>query len=102
MLKDAQAAGSSFYRAVAADPKFTRAWIELGTVLFSQKQAEAGKDAFRKAMATDPTQPAIPKVLGMGLMSVARFEDAVPVWQEFIKTFADDMDGPANLGRCLL
>jgi tetratricopeptide (TPR) repeat protein len=89
------------YRAVGADPKFARAWVTLGTLLLMQKQKDAGMDAFHKAMAAEPTQPAIPKTLGMGLMANAQFEDAVAVWHEFIKEYPGDGDGPANLAACL-
>jgi len=93
---------SSLYRAVSADPKFTRAWVILGGLLLMQQQVDAGMDAFHKAMAADPTQPAIPKALGLSLMSGSRFEDAVPVWQDYVKTHPDDLDGTAGLGTCLL
>jgi tetratricopeptide (TPR) repeat protein/transglutaminase-like putative cysteine protease len=99
---DAQDAVSSLYRAVAADPKFARAWVMLGSVLFIQKQKDAGIEAFHKAMIADPAQPAIPKALGYGLMADSKFEDAVPVWQDFVKAYPDDADGPANLGHCLV
>ena len=100
--RDLPDATSSLYRAVAADPKFTRAWVLLGGLLLMQNQVDAGVDAFRKAMASDPGQPAIPKVLGMSLMSASRFEEAVPVWQDFVKQYPNDLDGVANLGRCLM
>ena len=99
---DTQGAVSSLYRSVSADPKFTRAWVLLGTLLFKQNQIDAGMDAFHKAMAADPNRSAIPKVLGYGLMGSGRFEDAIPVWQDYIKAHPEDADGPANLGNCLL
>jgi len=99
---DLPGAVSSLYRAVSADPKFTRAWVFLGMLLLQQKQEDAGMDAFRKAMATAPKEAAIPKALGFGLMAQLRFEDAIPVWQDFIKAHPDDVDGPGNLGNCLL
>lgn len=99
---DMAGAVSSLYRAVSTDPKFTRAWVLLGTELLMQKQVSAGMDAFHKAMATDPDQAAIPKALGFGLMRTAQLADAVPVWQDYIKSHPDDVDGPANLGNCLL
>ena len=71
-------------------------------LLLGQKQVDAGMDAFHKAMAADPAQPAIPKALGYSLMADSRFEDAVPVWQDYMKAHPDDVDGPANLGNCLL
>lgn len=67
-----------------------------------QKQMDAGMDAFHKAMAADPKQPVVPKLLGFSLMANSQYEDAIPVWHDFIKTFPDDADGPSNLGSCLL
>jgi tetratricopeptide (TPR) repeat protein len=99
---DSQTAISSLYRAVAADPKFTRAWVLLGTLLLSQKQKDAGIDAFHKAMAADPELAAIPKALGISLMAAEQTEDAIAVWQDFVKTHPDDLDGPANLGGCYM
>jgi len=100
--RDPQSAVSSLYRAVSVDQKFTRAWVMLGTLLLTQKQKDAGIEAFQKAIASDPDQAAIPKALGWGLMGSSQFEDAVPVWQDYIKAHPDDLDGTANLGRCLL
>jgi len=99
---DLSGAVSSLYRAVAADPKFTRAWVILGGVLLMQKQKDAGTEAFRKAIAIDPAQTAIPKAFGFSLMADSQFEDAVPVWHDFTKAHPDDVDGPANLGDCLM
>jgi tetratricopeptide (TPR) repeat protein/transglutaminase-like putative cysteine protease len=98
--RDLHGAVSSLYRAVAVDPKFTRAWVMLGELLLGQKQVDAGIDAFHKAMAADPEQPAIPKALGWTLMARANYDEAIPVWQDYMKAHPDDDDGPANLGRC--
>ena len=68
MRSDPQSAVSSLYRAVSVDPKFTRAWVMLGSLLLTQKQKDAGIDAFEKAIASDPKQTAIPKALGWSLM----------------------------------
>jgi tetratricopeptide (TPR) repeat protein len=95
-------ATSSLYRAVTADPNFTRAWLVLGGLLLTQHQVDAGMDAFHKAMEADPTQPAIPKALGWSLMAASQYEEAVPVWQDYVKAHPDDLDGPLNLGKCLL
>jgi tetratricopeptide (TPR) repeat protein len=99
---DVQGAISSLRRAVAADPKFARAWVMLGIMLFAQKQVDDGTDAFHKAMAAEPSQAAIPKALGLSLMANLKFEDAVPVWKNYMKAHPDDIDGPTNLGMCLL
>jgi tetratricopeptide (TPR) repeat protein len=96
-----QGALSSLYRAVSVDPKFTRGWVLLGTLLLQQKQVDAGMEAFHKAMAADPEQPAIAKFLGYGLMADSQLEKAVSVWQDYIKAHPGDIDGPSNLGNCL-
>jgi tetratricopeptide (TPR) repeat protein len=100
--RDLQTAVSSLYRAVAADPKFTRAWLELGQILFTQMQNDAALDAFHKAIAADPDEPAVPKAVGYGLMASNHFADAVTVWLEYIKAHPDDGDGLTNLGNCLM
>lgn len=102
MKQDMQTAVSSLYRAVAADPKFTRAWVYLGTLLFTQNQKDAGMDAFHKAMAADPEETAIPKALGYGLMRSHQTDDAIGVWQEFIQKHPEDVEGQTNLGSCFM
>lgn len=100
--RDLQGAASSLYRAVAADPKFARAWVILGELLLVQKQKDAAVEAFHKAMASDPEEPRIPKALGLGLMWNSYLEDAIPVWQDFVKAHPDDVDGPTYLGSCFV
>jgi tetratricopeptide (TPR) repeat protein len=102
MKHDMQAATFSLYRAVEADPKFTRAWLLLGGLLLQQKQVDAGIDAFHKAIESDLQQPALPKALGWSLMAISQYEQATAVWQDYIKKHPDDADGPDNLGSCLL
>jgi tetratricopeptide (TPR) repeat protein len=98
--QDPESAISSLYRATTADPKFTRAWVSLGGLLLNHKQVEAGIEAFHKAMAIDPAQPAIPKALGWTLMAAGQFIRAAEVWQDYAKAHPDDIDGPTNLGTC--
>ena len=70
-------------------------------LLLMQKQKDAGIDAFQKAIASDPNQPAIPKALGLSLMGNSQFEDAIPVWKDYTKAHPEDLDGVASLGACL-
>ncbi len=100
--RNASNAISSLYRAVAADPKFTRAWVVLGSILLAQGQLDAGVDAFHKAGNTDPDEAAIPKALGFMLMASSHLEQATTVWQDFVKAHPDDPDGALNLAQCLL
>jgi tetratricopeptide (TPR) repeat protein len=97
--QDIQSAMSSLYRAVAADPKFTRAWIALGSLLMASKQDEGGREAFRKAIESDPKQVLPHKTYAIALMSTMKFEDAVPEWQEVMKLAPDDPDAPSMLAH---
>lgn len=103
-MSEANVAGaiSSLKQAVEKDPKFVRAWVLLGVFRFMQKDLEGGKEAMRKAAALVPQERAIPKLLGYGLIGDGKYADAVPVWQDYMKAFPDDVDGGLNLGTCLL
>ncbi len=99
---DLQTAVSSLYRAVAADPKFTRAWLQLGQILSTQRQDDAALEAYHKAIAAAPDEPAVRKAAAYSLMASRRFADAASIWQDYIKAHPDDGDGPTNLGNCLM
>jgi len=99
--RNAASAVSSLYRAVAADPKFTRAWVMLGTLLISQGQLDAGTDAFHKAIETRPNEPDIPKALAYILMASSHFEQATSAWQDYVKANPDDLDGTMGLSQSL-
>jgi cytochrome c-type biogenesis protein CcmH/NrfG len=95
---DPQSAIASLYRSVAEDPKFVRGWLKLGSFLMSVNQADAGTDAFKKAIAVSPEEPASYKMYAIVLMARDKFDDAVPVWQSYIKLEPNDFDGAVNLG----
>ena len=98
---DPTGAISNLKQAVAADPKFTRAWLRLGSLQAGMRQSDDAIASFRKAIACDPKQPFPYKVLAFTLMSMNRGADAIPVWQDLVKVVPDDRDAPANLGALL-
>lgn len=100
--QDFQAAISSLYRSVGADPKFARGWVMLGGILMSLHQNDSANDAFQKAMAADPDEAATRKIYALTLSLSAKFAEAVPVWQDYIKLAPQDAVGPANLGMALV
>jgi tetratricopeptide (TPR) repeat protein len=99
---DLQSAVSSLYRAVSADPKFTRAWITLGGYLMGTHQFEAGMDAFRKVIATNPKEPVTQKLFALSLMAASKTEEAISAWQDYTKLDPEDADGFFNLGSMFL
>jgi tetratricopeptide (TPR) repeat protein len=100
--QDVQTATSSLYRSVAVDPKFVRAWLTLGELLMMLHQTDPGMEAFQKALAADPQAAAPRKLYGYSLAANSKFEEAVPVWQSYVKLVPGDGDGPGNLGLSLL
>ena len=100
--KDSQTAIASLYRSVAADPKFIRAWLRLGAFLMSVGQWEAGIDAFKKATAANPQEPVSYKVYAYASMAKGNYNEALPVWQSYVKFQPDDPDGPMNLGNIFI
>ncbi len=98
---DATGAISNLKQAVAADPKFTRAWLRLGSLQAGMRQTDDAIASFRKAIACDPKRPFPYKVLAFTLMSMNREADAIPVWQDLLKIVPDDRDAPPNLGALL-
>lgn len=102
MRGEMQAMIAALKRAVAADPKFIRAWLMLAGSYMAMDQVDSGLDALRKAVATDPKQPLPLKMLGFALMQARRYEDAAGTWLQFIQLAPDDLDGYANLGVTFL
>jgi tetratricopeptide (TPR) repeat protein len=97
-----QNAVTLLYRAVAADPKFVRAWATLGLYLITTRQFDPGMDAFKKAIAADPQEAATQKLYALALTNTSKFEEAIPIWQSFIRLVPEDADGPGNLGIALI
>lgn len=100
--QDFQAATSSLYRSVGLDPKFARAWLTLGELLMTSHQTDSGMDAFQKAIAAAPQEPAIYKMYGYSLDASSKFAEAVPIWQAYIKLTPEDPDGFGCLGLALI
>ncbi|HSZ20962.1 MAG TPA: DUF3857 domain-containing protein [Candidatus Acidoferrum sp.] len=99
MGPDQLAAVDSLKRAVAADPKFTRGWVTLGSLYMALSQTDAGLDAFHKAIDSDPNQPISYQMLATALMSQHRVEDAIQVWQALLKAAPEDRNAIRNLGE---
>ena len=93
---------STLQQSVAADPKFARAWVSIADLdIWNGRQSEA-LDAYHKAIAAEPTQPYPYKALGVALMGMRKFDDAIPIWQELLKKAPDDRDALMNLGSVYL
>jgi tetratricopeptide (TPR) repeat protein len=74
--RDAQGAISSLHKAVGADPKFTREWAMLGTVLAAQRQYADAAGAFEAALKIKSDSPELQAMLGMLYMKSGEREKA--------------------------
>lgn len=97
--QDAKGGIASLDRAVEMDPKFVRARLSLGESYEFSLQPDESLEAYRKTIAIDPRLTVAYKVLGYTLLSNKQFEEAIPVWQEFIKVVPSDSDGLAKHGQ---
>jgi protein O-GlcNAc transferase len=79
-----------------------RAWATLGLYLVSAGQFDPGMDAFQKAIAADPQKAATQKLYALALTHTWKFEEAVPIWQAYIRLVPEDAEGPGNLGIALM
>ena len=86
-------------RAVAADPKFTRGWVTLGSLYMALSQSDAGLDAFHKAIDSDPKQPVSYQMLAAAFMSLRRVDDAIQAWQALLKVVPEDRNAIRNLAE---
>jgi tetratricopeptide (TPR) repeat protein/transglutaminase-like putative cysteine protease len=98
---DPRSATSFLERAVELDPKWSDAWMMLGSARLAQRQNDSGIDAFRRAVSLDPANVRAYKVLGFALMSIHRDAQAVQVWRDLLKVSPEDRDAPSNLGNLL-
>jgi tetratricopeptide (TPR) repeat protein len=99
MGPDQAGAVDALKRAVAADPKFTRGWVTLGSLYMALSQTDAGLDAFHKAIDSDPKQPVSYQMLASAFMTLRKVDDAIQVWQALLKVAPEDRNAIRNLGE---
>jgi tetratricopeptide (TPR) repeat protein/transglutaminase-like putative cysteine protease len=99
--RDNPAATNALQRAVELDPKFTRAWLELVTMLMVGKQNDAALDAARKAIDSDPKNLIPRKAYASVLTALRRSDAAMGAWRECLKISPDDPEANTVLGDVL-
>jgi tetratricopeptide (TPR) repeat protein len=99
---DRAAAAESLKNAVAADPKFTRAWLRLAAMQSVTRQYDDAVGSYRSAMAINPKQAFPYKALAYSLVGMNRRAEAIQVWSELLSAVPDDPDAPASLGSLLV
>jgi len=101
-LGDRPAALSGFKRAVEADPKFTRGWLELALAYMSFGQNDSALDALRKAIESDPKQLVARRIYALVLTGLRRPDAAMDAWRETLKIAPGDREANSGLGTLLV
>lgn len=99
---DRSSAIAALKHAVALDPNFSRAWIELGGMYAGTPEKSSALDAFRNAVAAEPKQVVPYKLLAFACVADRRPGEAIAVWQKLQSVAPDDRDIAPNLGGLLL
>jgi len=99
---DETSAERSFKGAVAADPNFTRAWVELSTIYLLRGQNDAALDALRKAIDSDDEARAPRRMYAHALTFMRREQAALQAWKDLLKIAPDDVDANKNEAALLV
>lgn len=97
-----QSAAISLRHALAIDPKFTRAWIELAVVYMRQNNQEAALDALVKAIACDEKSVVPRRFYAYSLTILQRTQAAMAAWREVLKIAPDDSGANSQLAALLV
>jgi tetratricopeptide (TPR) repeat protein/transglutaminase-like putative cysteine protease len=101
--QDFTAATDALKRAVALDPTFCRAWIELAsTEYFGLRDPKSALNAFQSAIQADPKQVIPYKLLAFLYMGTGKTDDAIAIWQKLRTVAPEDRDLTSNLGSLYL
>jgi tetratricopeptide (TPR) repeat protein len=93
---------SAFKLAVEADPKFTRAWVELATSCWARRDNDAGLDALRKAIDSAPKSLAVREMYAFMLTTLGRKEAGAQAWREALQIAPDDAGANTALAGLLM
>jgi TolB-like protein/tetratricopeptide (TPR) repeat protein len=97
-----------FERAVAADPKYVRALVELGHVYSTKADYlalpelnERSLEAFRRALEIQPSSARAWRQMGVTLMSLRRDEEAMAATARALELAPEDPGALGSMGRAL-
>jgi len=72
-------------QAIAADPKYTRAWIDKGNVLIRLNRTEEAISAFNSALTLENNLPEIWNSRGEALMTMGKYSEALDSFDNALK-----------------
>ncbi|MFZ0278175.1 MAG: DUF3857 domain-containing protein [Candidatus Sulfotelmatobacter sp.] len=101
-LGDHLTAVSTFKRAVEVDPKFTRAWLEMGAIYWASGQVDSALDVARNAIDSDPKQVLARKTYAYALVRLSRPEAAMDAWRGVLEIAPEDSEANSGIAFALM
>ncbi len=98
LARDNASAIAALKHAVSLDPKFSRAWIELGWTHSATGDKDSALGAYQKAVEADPNQIVPYKILAYYYAFLANRDQAIATWEKLRRIAPDDPDIALNLG----
>jgi tetratricopeptide (TPR) repeat protein/transglutaminase-like putative cysteine protease len=89
-------------RAVEVDPKFTRAWLEIGASYIAINKRDLALEAFLKAVESDPKALVARKSYALMCSLLRRQDAAIDAWREALKIDPDDREANEALASLLM
>ncbi len=99
---NSKSAEAALKRALDADPKFTRASVELATVYLTQQQNDAALDVLRKAIDADAKAEVPRRVYAYTLTFLRRDDAAYQAWLAMVKIAPDDAEANSMVATSLI
>ncbi|MGH7368626.1 MAG: tetratricopeptide repeat protein [Candidatus Rokuibacteriota bacterium] len=99
---DQGAAAAAYQKAIAADPKFSWPYANLGRLYMDLDQYDLALDWLGTAIRINPNHARAHANRGVALQSLRRYQDAVPAYRAALALDPEDAATHANLGRSLL
>jgi tetratricopeptide (TPR) repeat protein len=99
---DQGAAAVAYQKAIAADPKFSWPYANLGTLYMELDQYDLALEWLGTAVRINPNHFRAHANMGVALQTLRRYEEAVGAYRAALALEPDDAASHANLGRSLL
>ncbi|BDU75095.1 tetratricopeptide repeat-containing S1 family peptidase [Mesoterricola sediminis] len=90
----------AYQRAVDLDPRYTKAWNNLGSALDSLNRFAEAQTAFRRALAARPDYGLAWLNLGASLLNSGRLQEAIPALEQGLALQGDHAESWARLAYC--
>jgi tetratricopeptide (TPR) repeat protein len=99
---DQGAAATAYQKAIAADPKFSWPYANLGRLYMELDQYDLALDWLGTAIRINPNHFRAHANLGVALQTLRRYDEAVAAYRAALALNPEDAATHANLGRSLL